>query len=256
MTTTTPLSSATIPPDPMLMELVIGGQKRRLYIPHGSMDDCRAIFDAREYPTRLFRHAHPEVILDIGGHVGFASLFFHTQYPTAKIHSFEPIVENQRVYRQNLDGLPQVQLHPYGLGESDEIRTIYLSRRFGLGASSVVKTRDHEGETTQIELREATQAIRDIVAPGNPISILKIDTEGFEFVILERLRDWLPSTDVIFLEVHSERRRRDIDQLLSPWFQLRHCEVPFGHRIKELYLNSQALEVGRVATVQAPDIFI
>jgi len=227
-----------------------------LHIPQGSLDDCRSIFDGREYPTHLFRHAYPGVILDIGGHVGFASMFFHMKFPAARIHSFEPIGENQELFRHNLAGLPQVQLHPHGLGERDETRTIHFSRRFGLGASSVVKTRDHEGESAQIELRETTQAIRGIVAAGEPVSILKIDTEGFEFVILERLRDWLPATDVIFLEVHSERRRRDIDQLLAPWFQLRHCEVPFGHRIKLLYLNTHALEAGRIFTVQAPDIFI
>ncbi|MDD2763131.1 MAG: FkbM family methyltransferase [Opitutaceae bacterium] len=243
-------------PDHQVAEFTVRGRAHRLLIPRGSMDDCRAIFEGREYPVGLFRHAGVTTILDIGAHVGFASLYFHLQFPDACIHAFEPLAENQDLFRANLADVLQVRLHPHGLGAGDETRTLYLSRQFGLGASSVVRTRDHEGESALVELRDARKTIGGLVPPGNPVSILKIDTEGFEFVVLDRLREWLPAVDVVFLEVHSERRRRDIDRLLAPWFQLRHCEVPFGHRIKLLYLNARALQEGRVATVNAPEILI
>lgn len=238
------------------MEFNAHGQKRQLLIPPGAQDDCRAIFDGKEYPTRLFRLATVSTILDIGAHVGFASLFFRLQFPCARIHAFEPIAENRELFRANLTDLPNVELHPFGLGRTDERRTIHLSRQFGLGASSVMKTRDHEDESEEIELRAARATVASLLAPGDSISILKIDTEGFEFVVLEELRDWLPRTDAIFIEIHSDRRRRDIDHLLAPWFELRHCDVPFAHRIKLLYLNHEALAVGRVTTAAAPEIFI
>ena len=251
-----PSLAARPAPQVFRTDISVNGRARELHIPAGAQDDARAIFEGREYPTKLFRAATVSTILDIGAHVGFASLYFHMQFPSAQIHAFEPVRENQALFRANLRGLPGVQLHPFGLGASDEQRTLHLSRQFGLGASSVVKTRDHEDESEEIELRSASEVVGSLLAPDESISLLKIDTEGFEFVLLEQLKAWLPRTDAIFLEVHSDRRRRDIDRLLDQDFLLRHCEVPFGHRIKLLYLSRAAMLQKRVTSVFAPEIFI
>src|SRR5205814_2260980 len=61
----------------------------------------------------------PEVILDIGSNIGASILFFHEQFPAARIYGFEPHPETFRVLQKNVGSLPSVEVFNYGLGAAD-----------------------------------------------------------------------------------------------------------------------------------------
>ena len=71
------------------------------------------------------------------------------------------------------------------------------------------------------------------------ISILKIDTEGAEVEILTDLQSWLPKTELIFIEFHSEEDRLAIDQLLTPFFILFDFSMDCCHRGLMTYLSKR-----------------
>src|SRR3979490_75276 len=48
----------------------------------------------------------PKVILDIGSNIGTSILFFHQQYPSAKIYGFEPHPETFRILQTNVGSIP------------------------------------------------------------------------------------------------------------------------------------------------------
>ncbi len=251
-----PVESAPSPTEVLRAEATVGNRQRRVAFPRGAANDAKAIFSGAEYPVGLIRWTRVHTVIDVGAHVGLASLYFHLHFPEASIHAFEPIAANRALFQENLGDDPQVTLHPYGLGDRDERRPIFYARRWGLAASSVVRTRDHDGDGEEIALRSAAAAVGPIADEAGGVSILKIDTEGFEYLVLQQLQPWLSRTDVIFLEIHSDRRRRDIDALVAPHFDLRQCSVSFLHRIKALYVNRESLRTGRIATAAAPEIFL
>src|SRR5438105_4262702 len=61
----------------------------------------------------------PKVILDIGSNIGASILFFHEQFPTARIYGFEPHPETFRILQENVGSIPSVEIFNYALGEAD-----------------------------------------------------------------------------------------------------------------------------------------
>src|SRR5437660_4897383 len=58
----------------------------------------------------------PKVILDIGSNIGASILFFHEQFPTARIYGFEPHPETYRILQMNIGSIPSVEVFNYALG--------------------------------------------------------------------------------------------------------------------------------------------
>jgi predicted O-methyltransferase YrrM len=50
----------------------------------------------------------PKAILDIGSNIGTSILFFHEQFPSAKIYGFEPHPETFRILQTNVGSIPSV----------------------------------------------------------------------------------------------------------------------------------------------------
>src|ERR1700730_14906156 len=67
----------------------------------------------------LPRPLDPKVILDIGSNIGSSILFFHEQFPSAKILGFEPHPETFRILQSNVGGISSVSIFNYALGGTD-----------------------------------------------------------------------------------------------------------------------------------------
>src|SRR5947209_5685759 len=62
----------------------------------------------------------PKIILDIGSNIGASILYFHRQFPDAKIFGFEPHPDTFRILQQNVAHLPDVTIFNYGLGATPQ----------------------------------------------------------------------------------------------------------------------------------------
>jgi FkbM family methyltransferase len=74
----------------------------------------REVFVDRQYELPAARP--PRVVLDLGAHVGAATLFFRTRFPEARILAVEPDPETFAKLRRNVGGLGGVELLPAAVG--------------------------------------------------------------------------------------------------------------------------------------------
>ncbi|GHB95366.1 FkbM family methyltransferase [Cerasicoccus arenae] len=149
------------------------------------------VFMTKDYDLDL---AGPALILDVGANVGYSSIYLANKLDDVIIHGFEPAPETYKRAQCNL-ALNQhveakIHLHNFGLYHEDGKHTFLLnhSRR---GRSSMVLTeRDHadDCEEITIEVRQASTAIQEVISahPERTV-IMKLDTEGSEYAILEEL---------------------------------------------------------------------
>src|SRR5437016_4754791 len=80
--------------------------------------------DAR-YRTHL-AGGSVETIFDIGGNVGQSALRFARAFPTAQVHTFEPVPETFRQLAANVRRYKNIHAHFHGFGSAAEQREIFL----------------------------------------------------------------------------------------------------------------------------------
>ncbi len=128
------------------------------------------------------------VIVDLGAHIGLASLWFATRYPEAKIYAFEAEPRNFSVLVRNTASLRNiVPIHAALSGEPGAYTKFYSHTSRSVSHS--LQPREGSSEVTVPNLRF------DDIFPLyglTHIDLLKFDVEGAEYNILrdaKRLRD-------------------------------------------------------------------
>ena len=128
----------------------------------------------------------PRVILDIGGNIGVATIFFSRLFPNAQIHTFEPVPDNLAMLRKNVETLKNVTVHPVALGKEDASTQIFWSEEdANLGGFSLYGKNANVGKSVTIDVRRSATYLAQHGIDG--ADLIKIDTEGAEFDILTSL---------------------------------------------------------------------
>ena len=153
---------------------------------------------------------HPFVFIDIGMNVGITSLFFAKKDGCKKVVAFEPFQPTLAFAKKNLEKnckiAQKIHVNEIGLGYPARTIKIDYSEEFkgcmgvnGVGSHIVVERKDLREE--QIRVMDVFEALNDIV---DEKMILKIDCEGSEYEILDRLNDTglLSRFDIIMIEWH------------------------------------------------------
>lgn len=130
----------------------------------------------------------PGAYVDAGAYVGTHSIFFALYCPPSTVHAFEPVAEFHQVLARNVAAnaaADRIRLHAVGL--SDVVQTVET---------------ELEGRRSVIDCRRLDDLIDE------PISLIKVDVEGMELVVLrgaERLIE--RHRPLMFLEAHTEELR-------------------------------------------------
>ena len=148
-----------------------------------------------------------DLVVDCGANVGYASSYFLSRYPTARVVSVEPEPGNYATLVRNVE--------PYG-DRSTTIQAGVWSSSVGL---VVEEAEPGQGREWAVTVREA----RDDEAPSvmavdlatilrdsgaERISILKVDIEGSEAEVFSRHTDgWIDRVDNLVVELHGDRCR-------------------------------------------------
>lgn len=160
-------------------------------------------WDRNERDVLHFISQLPEdgVVLDIGANIGIMTVLMARRVSRGRVHAFEPIPENFRTLRANVEhfGLTNVSLHQLALGdeegelemvmpEQQHVRMQGLSHVVGApGSGDPVGQRYH---VPQVRLDDL-----DVLA-DTPIAGIKIDVENFEQYVLRGgrrlLEQWHP----------------------------------------------------------------
>lgn len=132
------------------------------------------------------RHDYPltpaSVIMDVGMHEGNFAVVMCEQYG-CRIEGFEPIKEFAEVAALKLARYSGVTIHPYALGDSNRRETWSLK-----GAMTSFHSAGTQKES--VEIRDIADFMSN--SGWRHVDLLKLNCEGSEYEILERLLECNP----------------------------------------------------------------
>lgn len=168
---------------------------------------CEHIYDVQP--------AEGALVIDIGMNIGLASLFFAASLPKSRVIAFEPFPSTfaraQRQFGLNAELASRIESHPFGLWRADDRRTLACrpdakgsTGLWGIHAGPALA--DGEAVKQGIVLRDAAAVLGPLLEQhaGRTPVILKIDCEGAEYEIFDRLSEagLAGRFDVILMEWH------------------------------------------------------
>jgi FkbM family methyltransferase len=165
------------------------------------------IFLRRHY---AFRAARPDpVIIDAGGNIGMSAIWFKREYPRARVKVFEADPELAKVLQSNLSAA--------------EVEDVHVENAAVWIADGTV-TFDNRGEDKGTVSEGAGIPVRAVdLAAHLPekVDLLKLDVEGAEYPIIERLHATGCLHRIQHLVAEFHVRRGDVDKALRALAQLR-----------------------------------
>lgn len=175
--------------------------------------------------SELFEHRYydfdlpfaPRTIMDLGSNIGFTAIFFSRKYPAADIACVEPVPDNAKLLRENIalngvrarvfeaavaieDGRTSMEL--VGMDYGHKIAGI----EFGLPLNG-----------TNIEVEAISMDTLMAVLGWDRISLLKVDIEGYEGILLKQQCEWLRLVDAMCIECHEGYGFSDLSALASEY---------------------------------------
>jgi FkbM family methyltransferase len=160
----------------------------KMYNERGAFEECQSLL----YPI-IKNSINPDVVVDVGANYGFTSLIFSQAFPNAQIIAVEPAINLQPFLNKNLADRKVKIIQAVCGSQNDE------SVEFGINPISSQDNRviPQQGWNTisvpQISLDKLLETI-----PSSKSLFLKIDTQGFEYSViqgashtLQRLDKWI-----------------------------------------------------------------
>jgi FkbM family methyltransferase len=159
-------------------------------------------------------------IIDIGGNVGYTSLYWARRLPEARILAFEPHPENVAAFMLHLtqNGIVnRVEILPVAAGVREATVTLH---NCGSGSSIVIQREQGAGNSFNVPMIDWIPRIG-----SEPIDLLKMDIEGGEYDLLADPRFEKIQAKIVVLEWHTvpsrpARRKWCLERLIG-----------FGYRI-------------------------
>ena len=160
--------------------------------------------------TYFFESKNPEpYIIDCGGHIGLAVLYFKRLYPRSRIVTFEPNPETFSLLKKNIvqNRLRGVQAINMALSHGDDKHAIlYVGENFLEAWDST--------DTIEPDLWDNMDQYRGISVPSARLSsyingeveFVKLDIEGAEYDVLYESKAAMNSVGAITLEYHQNAR--------------------------------------------------
>ena len=174
------------------------------------------------YGTRFnFDVEEDDVIFDVGGFDGNYTADFLDRHDPGRIHVFEPVRRFQDQIAERFPDDERVVLHEYGLGGRTRVDEITV----GGSASSLYRPSMDETET--VHVRDVKAVVDEL--GYDDVKLLKLNAEGAEYEILERLieADYLDRFEHVQVSFHHVvaqpvRKREAIREHLADTHELRY----------------------------------
>ena len=233
------LGESVFPSDLIDVEIKGKGGNYRVKIPQNESFRIKEIIKDGQYAiTNNRSHEGPLTAWDVGANVGIFAIYMKIIDPNSTVHCYEPSPKTLNLLSHNVGHIDGITIHPIALSNEEGEETICISKR-NTGENSIKFKGANSGGTAKVKVKNANSEFNRLGLEH--LDILKIDTEGCEIEILQSLGKLLNKIDYILLEYHSEKDRREIDNLLSNFYL-------FSSNIEEIgcgtnkYINSKLLE--------------
>lgn len=157
-------------------------------------------------------------VVDIGANIGISALYFLTRNRTSRVYLFEPdprniekLLGHIRDFNSRVIVVKKAVSNYSGTAEF----AIEESGRYGgIGRSFRSKI--------QVECIDINEALEKIVSDEQKIDVVKIDTEGLEYTLLDSIQDYLlEKIGVIFYEKDEVSKERQLSASIRERFDTR-----------------------------------
>lgn len=164
------------------------------------------IFWKKVYKTPTGFFTPPKTIIDLGGHVGFTSIFYALEYPNAKIYSVEASRENFNLLKENVSQFENIIPINKAIYPTDgEV----LFDESGYSYNTKIGSEGKPIESISVNTLLKVHNIQKI-------DLIKIDIEGAEIELLKNNTEWLEMTDNIIIELHRPYTIEELKKDLEP----------------------------------------
>jgi FkbM family methyltransferase len=203
---------------PRELAIVPRQSRHRVYLRIDTSDFCAyrdvLIFRSKSYDPGIpdFR---PNTIVDVGAHIGMASILFALKYPTARIIAIEPEPSNFEALVRNTAPYKTITPIQAALWREDGEVTLGASNAHVKGAFQVVANGPQRVRAITIDTLMREAGIRSI-------DFLKVDIEGAEIEVFES-SPWIRNVQVIAIELH-DRVRPGCSSVVKNAARDLHCE--------------------------------
>jgi FkbM family methyltransferase len=167
------------------------------------------------------------IVFDVGMNVASASLYFASMENVKKVYGFEPFPGTFKLAEENLalntSLASKIEIFNYGLGRQDEWLNVPVPAAGALGGSTTASFLEYAdsvpvgAERMRVEIKDIAINIETLRSkhPGIKI-ILKLDCEGAEYEIMDRLQEaqLVSIVDIYMVEYHF-RGKKPLQNVLS-----------------------------------------
>lgn len=161
----------------------------------------RQVFIEKQYGID-YGTIQPKFIIDGGANVGYTSVFFAKQFPTAKIFAIEPENTNFRTLQKNVSRYPLI--HPLKKGLWNKTTKLAVNDS-GLGEWAFTTTEAQSGGDNVVEAITIDDVLK--MSGYAEIDILKLDIEGAEKELFSGNCDsWLSKVNILIIELHDRMK--------------------------------------------------
>lgn len=166
----------------------------------------REVFVGQTY--QIAKPTKRPFILDAGGNVGLATMYFKYVYPEAEVHVFEPDRTNFGFLEKNIEAnkLKDVHLHNVALSDKPGELTLYTrgdvtGGDIGVSVNKNFRANFHRAADL-VEVKVPAELLSSYI--DRPVDMLKLDIEGAEELVLRNLddTDMLRQVSQLTMEYH------------------------------------------------------
>lgn len=167
-----------------------------------------------------------DVVIDIGGNIGGASIYLAKKYPFLKIYAFEPDKNNYENFLRNieLNNINKDIIKVFNLAITKDRRDVMINSPFhNSGEGNIYNFYSGDmANMANITPNIKSITLDDIFANNNisKCKLLKIDCEGAEYEILYNANtENLKNCEYLRGEFHGENKREDLYNYCSKYIK-------------------------------------
>ncbi len=214
---------------------------------------------AIEYIAHKLDNQCDVVFFDVGANIGAYSKvvlqILHNK--KVSIYAFEPVAYTFSLLMQEVGNLKNIRLFNFGLGNKEEVLTIYSNFEASGAATLYNDSLDTYRSERRLQEQITIKTLDEVCAAEavTKIDFLKLDVEGHELKVLEGARQMLAGNSIRFIQfefgpcnVYSRTYFKDFWELLSHQYVMYRI---LNNGLFEIKAYTENLEIFRTANFLA-----